>query len=52
MKGKRANYIWIGAISAVLIVAVLAIVLFVFKKDNTEVAYTYEAASDNFLSLF
>jgi len=47
MKGKRANYIWIGAISAVLIAAVLAIVLFVFKKDNTEVAYTYEAASDN-----
>ena len=47
MKGKRANYIWIGAISAVLIAAVLAIVLFVFKKDNTEVAYTYEAASEN-----
>ena len=47
MKGKRANYIWIGAISAVLIAAVLAIVLLVFKKDNTEVAYTYEAASDN-----
>ena len=47
MKGKRANLIWIGAISAVLIAAILAIVLLVLKKDNTEAAYTYEAASEN-----
>ncbi|MBQ8803324.1 MAG: hypothetical protein IJZ53_06810, partial [Tyzzerella sp.] len=47
MKEKLAKWLGIGAAVLVVVAGILTIIHLVLSKENTEVAYTYEAVSEN-----